>query len=199
MVADSFRRILEKIRASAMTLGTFRVGVLGRSVRPGPNDRLPIHESVLTPLLSVAEECRVYGVSQQSCLADLLSQIGRRELRVWKLDVHQEVVKGYEPLWNSTCEHNGIVVVTRASPRETQSILDSCGRPESWGSRNQLYQGTSRTAVSYCFDVVHSRAAFAFLFSGSNGLEWMDVFADSEQLPILWDQAMRKVMERKPT
>jgi hypothetical protein len=181
-----------------MKLGTFSVTVLGRSVRLEPDDQSSIHDSVLRPLLSIAEECRVYGVTRRSCLVDLLSQIGKRESRVWDVDVRREVVKGYEPLWNSVCEHNGLVVVTRPSLGETQAILDNCGRPESWGSRYQLYQGNSRAAVSYCLDVVRSRSAFAFLFSGSNGLEWMDVFANSEQLPVLWDQAMRKILEKKP-
>jgi hypothetical protein len=61
-----------------------------------------------------------------------------------------------------------------------------------WGSRYQLLEGNSRAAVSYCFDVVKSGRVFAFLIPGSNGLEWIDVFADKERLPVLWDQAMRK-------
>ena len=121
-----------------------------------------------------------------------LSTIGTRVGRVWQLKPTRELVRGYEPIWNSVCEHNGIVIVSRLALSESQSILDHCGCPDAWGSRYQLYQGTSRAAVSHCFDVARSGEQFAFLIPGSNGLEWMDVFANEKYLPILWDQAMRK-------
>jgi hypothetical protein len=167
--------------------------VLGRASAPAnEHAHLAAHDSVLFPLLAKAVECRVYGVSRQSKLFGLLTQIGQRRGRVWYLDLGRELIRGYEPLWNAQCEHQGIAIASRISLDETQPIFDRWGSPEVWGSRYQLYQGTSRAAVSYCFEVAESAEAFAFLIPGSNGLEWIDVLADKERLPILWDQAMRK-------
>jgi hypothetical protein len=154
MIAESLVRILNKLRGFAVAHGTFNVPVLGRM--PASADEhahLPVHDSVLLPLLAKAIECRVYGVSRQSRLYSLLNEIGQRCGRVWYLDLGKEIIRGYEPLWNAACEHQGIAIASRLSLGETQRILDSCGSPDVWGSRYQLYQGTSRAAVSYCFEV----------------------------------------------
>jgi hypothetical protein len=167
--------------------------VLGRTPTAAKEDaHLPAHDLVLRPLLAKAVECRVYGVSRKSRLSTFLEELGERRGRVWHLDVTRELICGYEPLWNAECEHQGIAIASRLSLDETQPILDSCGCPDAWGSRSQLCEGSSGAAVSYCFEVAESAEVFAFMIPGSNGLEWIDVFADKERLPILWDQAMRK-------
>jgi hypothetical protein len=193
MIAESLLRILNKLRGIAVELGTFHLPVLGRTSSPLKEDaHLPAHDAVLSPLLAKAVDCRVYGVSRQSRLFGLLEEIGKRRGRVWHLDLCRELVRGYEPLWNAECEHRGIAVASRLTLEETQPILDSCGCPDPWGSRHQLLEGNSKAAVSYCYEVARAAEAFAFLIPGSNGLEWMDVFADKRRLPVLWDQAMRK-------
>jgi hypothetical protein len=193
MVAESLVRILNKLRDRALELETFMLPVLGRTPASAhEHAHFAAYDSVLSPLLAKAVECRVYGVSRQSTLFGLLTQIGQRRGRTWYLDLGRELIRGYESLWNAQCEHQGIAIASRVSLDETQRILDRCGTPEVWGSRYQLYQGSSRAGVSYCFEVAQSAEAFAFLIPGSNGLEWIDVFADKVRLPILWDQAMRK-------
>ena len=185
MTAESLIRILNKRRDRALSLGVFFVPLLGRAAASVQEDKhLAVHDAVLAPLLAKAVECRVYGVSRQSRLWGLLSLIGTRAGRVWHLEPTRELVRGYEPIWNSVCEHNGIVIVSRPALSESQTILDNCGCPDAWGSRYQLYQGTSRAAVSHCFEVARSGEQFAFLIPGSNGLEWMDVFANEKYLPI---------------
>jgi hypothetical protein len=145
MIAESLLRILNKQRGKAVDLGTFQLPVLGRtSASAKPDAHLPVHDSVLLPLLAKAVECRVYGISRQSRLFGLLEQIGERRGRVWYLNLSRELIRGYEPLWNAECEHQGIAIASRLSLDETQPILDCCGSPEAWASRYQLYQGTSR-------------------------------------------------------
>ena len=193
MIAESLFRILNERRGVAVELGTFHVPVLRRTSMPAKEGaHLPEHDAVLSPLLAKAVDCRVYGVSRQSRLLSLLDAIGERRGRVWHLDLRRELVRGYEPLWIAECEHRGIAIASRLTLEETQPILDSCGCPDAWGSRHQLLEGNSKVAVSYCYEVAKSGEAFAFLIPGSNGLEWIDVFADKGRLPILWDQAMRK-------
>jgi hypothetical protein len=193
MVAESLIRILDKRRADAIRQGTFFVQLLGRkALSVAPQTHLPVHDLVLQPLLARAVECRVYGVRPQSKLHGLVSQLGHREQRVWHLDLSKELLHGFEPLWNSHCEHSGIVLKCRMSFAESQPILAQCGRPDAWGSRYQLCQGTSKAAVSYCFEIAQASGAYAFLLPGSNGLEWMDVFANRDALPVLWEQALFK-------
>jgi hypothetical protein len=194
-VADSLLRILEKRRRAAMARGTFFVPVVGRDVGSlKPNDRLSVHDTILRPLLAKALKCRVYGIPSQSNLFKLVSRVGHRRSRIWRLDTSRELVHDYEPLWNSCCEHKGIVIVSRLELSDTQPILDQCGRPDAWGSRYQLYQGTSRAAIAFCFEAAQSSDVCVFALSGSNGMHWMDVFANEKRLPVLWDQAMRKVI-----
>jgi hypothetical protein len=180
-VADSLVRILEKRLAAALALGTFFVPVVGRSaISLKPDQRLPIHDTVLRPLLAAAQECRVYGVPKHSKLFEIVSQLGDRRSRVWHLDISRDLLRDYEPLRNSCCEHDGIVIVSRLMPSETRPILGHCGRPDAWGSGYQLYQDTSRAGIAYCFDTAKSSDACVFTFSGYNGLHWMDIFANEE-------------------
>src|SRR5438876_8958639 len=112
MTAESLIRILNKRRDRALSLGVFLVPLLGRAAGSVQEDeRRAIHDAVLVPLLAEAVECRVYGVSRQSRLWGLLSTIGTRVGRVWQLKPTRELVRGYEPIWNSVCQHNGIAAV----------------------------------------------------------------------------------------
>jgi hypothetical protein len=196
MIADSLLRILEKRRAQAIELGTFVVGLVPRGTSAAADrDRPSVHDSVLRPLVASARECRVYGVNKNSPLFPLVSGLGSRHQRVWHLDVSRELIRGAEALWNSSCEHNGIVIVSDLSPAAAESVLAACGRPDAWSSRYQLYQGTSRAAVSFCFESVQPGDACSFLFSGSNGIEWMDVFASRQRLAEFWDLAIQVKMK----
>jgi hypothetical protein len=199
MLAESFARILNERRAAALQKGTFLVRPLGREVSSvNPEARLPIHDNVIRPLLAKAVECRVYGISPRSKLFDLVRQIGQRQERVWRLDVTRELVHGYEPIWNACCEHNGIALRCHLTVPESQPIFAHCSRPDVWLSRYQLCQGTSRAAVAYCFDVARASDDMVFLIPGSNGLEWMDVFANAQILPLLWEQALRQEVGAQP-
>jgi hypothetical protein len=197
MIAESLLRILEKQRARALQLGTFCVGLLPKGpARFKPGDPLPVHESVIRHLLAEARECRVYGVSARSPLFAIVSRLGDRSGRVWNLNVRCELINGAELLWNASCQHAGIVVTSQLSVAETAKILASFAAPQVWASRYQLAQGTSRAAVSFCFEAVRPGDLCAFLFSGSNGIEWMDVFANAPRLAELWD---RMIEEKKQT
>ena len=101
--------------------GTFRADLISEDYNPEPDESLPIHRRFIRPLLSVADECVVYGLRRGSplltrCEAILTATRGRHEL-----DLSQEVVIGYEPLWNSRTFGQGaigrgsIVAVVRTS------------------------------------------------------------------------------------
>ena len=196
MIAESLLRILNKLRGFAVEMGSFHVPLPEHGAGAVPDDaHLPAHDAVLSPLLAHAEECRVYGVPRKSELAGLLKQIGEPRDGAWHLDISREIVRNYESLWNAQCEHRGIVIVSRPPLGETQKVFDYCGNPDVWGGRAQLREGNAAAAVSHCCEVVKSGDAIAFLIPGSNGLEWIDVFADKERIGLLWDQAIRKRLE----
>jgi len=96
--------------------GTFRADLLSEECNPEPDESLPIHRRFIRPLLSVADECVVYGLRRGSplltrCEAILSATRGRHIL-----DLSQEVVVGYEPLWNANAFGRGsIVAVVRTS------------------------------------------------------------------------------------
>ncbi len=71
MVAESLIRILDKLRPAVMRLGTFVVDVAGQSALSlRPDERAPVHDLVLGPLLENATECRVTASqSNLRCLA----------------------------------------------------------------------------------------------------------------------------------
>src|SRR5947209_6783586 len=197
MIAESLLRILEKQRARALQLGTFCVRLFPKGpARFKPGDHLPVHETLIRPLLAAARECRVYGMSESSPLFPTVSRLGQRSGRVWSLDVRRELINGAELLWNASCQHAGIVVASQLPVPETAKIVASFAIPEVWASRYQLAQGTSRAAVAFCFEVVRPGNLCAFSFSGSNGIEWMDVFANAARLAEVWD---RMIEEKKQT
>lgn len=115
---------------------------------------------------------------------------------MWYLDLGRELIKGHERLWNEGCVHYGIVIVSNVTPEEMEPVLAECSGPYVWASLYQIQQGTSKAAVSHCQKVAEETRHTAFLLSGSNSIEWMDVFANDEQLLALWNIARKKCLSR---
>lgn len=196
MIAESLLRIIEKRRATAVQMGTFFVELVPRAGSRAAKQISAVHDRVLRPLLSDARECRVYGISKKSPLRAIVSELGRSDSRVWRLDTRRELVEGFEDLWNAKCEHNGIAIVVPFSSPQIERALAACGKPDVWASRNQIFTGTSRKAVAHCFDAVASDDVCAFLIPGSNGLEWLDVFAREPRIAELWDKKIEHLRGR---
>jgi hypothetical protein len=176
----------EKLRK----LHSFHVGLAYKAtVNVEPGDMLPVHGSVIRPLLAKAVECRVYGFRKNSELTERLVHIAQLRGRVWNLDLGQELIRGHERLWNEGCVHHGIVIVSSVSPQDMQPILTECHGPYVMASLYQIQEGNSKAAVSYCQKIAEETNHTAFLLPGSNGIEWADIFANDDQLVALWSIA----------
>jgi hypothetical protein len=152
---------------------------------------------ILRPILSKAVECRVYGLKKDSKLRKLLQPVATEEDGFFSLNTGRELIEGFEPLWKSTCEHWGIAIVTMHSPKQIEGILAHCCMSGVWSSLHQLQEGNSKAAIAFCQAASRQRRRFVFFFSGTNGLEWLDVFGSPAALEKLMKFALRIDFERE--
>ena len=144
-------------------------------------ESLPAHKYVLSPLLSSALECKVYGVKKHSNLFEHIKPItSEYRKRCIFLDLTKEVVKGYERLWNADLfERSNIVIVTDYDKKKMKEILGHCGKARIWASHYMLNLDQSKAAIRYCQSVAQGRKVAISL---ANSIEYMDLFAHQKLL-----------------
>ncbi len=106
-----------------------------------------------------------------------------RELKrgQYQLDQAQELVRGWEGFWNAGAWRRG--AITLRINRESINWEDLFQWTEYggvWSSRNQIKKGTPTTAISYC-DTNANAEIIVVSLSASNGIQWMDIWADISQ------------------
>jgi hypothetical protein len=152
---------------------------------------LPSHRLVLRPLLAAAVEARIIGRIGDPEILALLSSIAERKRGYVELDVSKELVRGYERLWNTSSWGRGsIVVVCEPARLEPADVLHYCEGPWTWSSRYQMLKGTPRAAVAFAESAAVG-GRYAFLFSASNGIEWMEVFAPTHLAAASFETAAK--------
>lgn len=196
-MASSMSPTRARMLADALEIGSFFVET-GYSLSHPIDAPHPVHERVIRPLLARATECRLYGLKQDPELLALAQPIATPRKGIWFLDLSRELLRGYEPLWNGYCRRDSIVIVTSISPDECADVFTYCRRPDVWSSFNMICEGNSRAAVKHCREVSREGGQVAFCFSGSNALEWMDVFAPPERLEALFHLASARARSRLP-
>lgn len=116
-------------KARLARLGSFRAELISDEVEEiAPEESLAVHRRVFRPLLEIAAECFVYGLKRGSplftrCEAILSPARGRHAL-----DLSQEVVLGYEPLWNATARERGSIVAIVPTDAFDRAIFRSALR-----------------------------------------------------------------------
>jgi hypothetical protein len=176
-----------RIPKSLAELKTFCVGLWRQSEkRPKENATHPLHESVIRPLISFAQECRIYGIDYNKKFFKWVGPIIQKHGQSWRLRTELEVIRGWEPLWNSYCNTNGMAITARLSDEQMGDIFRHTSKPHLWSSISTLADGSSRAAVAFCQKAVTDPDVVAVLFPGSNGIEWMDIFAHPDRLPSLY-------------
>jgi hypothetical protein len=103
--------------------GTFRADLISDDYNPEPEESLPFHRRFIRPLLDMADECVIYGLSKRSPLLSRCEDILSPERGRHILDLTQEVVLGYEPLWNAKASERGSIVAVVRSSAFDRSIL----------------------------------------------------------------------------
>lgn len=176
----------------ARRVGSFHVGLIPWA--PGrirPQQELPIHDQVLRPVLARAVEVRVYGLQADYEFLHQVTPILTRHRGAWNVRLDRDPIRGFEPLWNDDRCHDGIVIAAPLAPADAEPIFRHCSVPGTWGSVYQLYQGTSRAAIRHCQRLTERPGMVAFCISGSNCLEWLDIFAADDLLQELYRVACR--------
>jgi hypothetical protein len=177
----------------ARRIGSFNVGLIHWApARVKPKEVLPIHDKVLRPLLARATEVRVYGLRRDYPFLSAINPILTASRGAWNVRLDRDPIRGFEPLWNDYLCHNGLVIATSLTPCEAESIFRYTTVPDVHNSVYQLHQGTSRAAIRYCKRLTQQPGMTAFCIPGSNGLEWIDVFAADELLQELYQVACQR-------
>ncbi len=156
-------------------------------------DTLPAHENVIKPILRSALECIVYGLKEDSILLQKYKSILIKHKGKHKLDLSQEVITGCEELWNSTNWARGsVVIITNPNTIDFTRIFPFCYRP---GIIDNPNTGNTVSAVKLCKEK-SQEGLICICFPASNGIEWMQIYADDEQLAQLYGLANELCLER---
>lgn len=179
-------------RKGASCLNHFFVCLLPHHFRDyDEHSSLPAHDLILRPLLLHATDCYVYGIQKNSELLQQCSHILISTHNKYKVDLNQEVVKGYEQLWNVTGWGRGsIVIVMGLEQFKSLDILSYCYDP---GILDNPNTGESIAAIRYAKDVAR-QGKVALCLSASNGIEWMQVYA-SDALEELYVRAKKEYLD----
>jgi hypothetical protein len=173
-------------------IGTFCVQPTPAEPRYEPDDPLPSHRLVLDPLLGVAEHARVMGEGRDPLVEPLLVGVSTRRRGHLELDLTQELVRGRERVWNTEAWGRGaIVIVCEPTRVDLGGVFQYCDGPWLWTSRYQMQKASPRAALGFA-DRVAAEGRLAFLFSASNGAEWLDVFAPEGLLQTAYDTAVAR-------
>lgn len=145
-------------------LGSFRADLISYEEHPEPDESLTAHRRIIRPLLAVADECFVYGLRRGSPLLTRCEAILSPARGKHALDLSQEVVVGYEPLWNGTAQHRGSIACAVSLASFDQSIFRYAHRfyvVENPNTSNTL------AAVRYCRGIA-KKGLLGFCFSFHN-------------------------------
>jgi len=137
-------------------------------------ERLPPHRLVVEPLVEVAVEIRVHPANK--CELPMPPHT-RRGRSLW-LDPSAEIVKGWELFWNSGGWKRGAITLkVPVNEVDWDGVFSWTEYGGVWSSRHQILKGSPSAAVSYA-DRNGTGDHVVGCFSASNGIEWLDVWAE---------------------
>jgi hypothetical protein len=139
--------------------------------------RIPPHRLIIEPLVAVSDEICVF---QNPTYEIEVSMPPHKELNRGRYRLHktQELVRGWERFWNAGSWRRG--AITLRLNRESVNWEDLFIWTEYggvWSSREQIKKGTPANAVSYC-DANAVDSIVVVSLSASNGIQWMDIWAE---------------------
>lgn len=141
--------------------------------------RIPPHRLVIEPLVAVAQEITVFQSPQYSIDVPIPPSTNEIKGR-YVLDLKQELVRGWERFWNVGVWRRGAVVIRlEHGAANWAEVFNWTEYGGVWSSRNQIRKGTPSSAINYC-DANAVGSSMTVSLSASNGIQWMDVWADSK-------------------
>jgi hypothetical protein len=191
----SFSPVYDDERAVTARSGIFSLVLLPpRSWLLDERKRLPVHATVLRPLLAWATECWAFGIEEGSkvraAAGDILSKDGRRH----RVRFDGDPVSGRELFWNAARGQRGTIVIL--GPRETfpESIFPACHNV--WTAGNFL-TGHTPAAMRMARTASADGKRLACCLPANNGIEYIDVVSTPGHAVELLDRA-RVLVPRKP-
>jgi hypothetical protein len=183
-------------RAVTARSGIFSLQLLPpRSWLLNERKSLPIHATVLRPLLAWALECWAFGIEEGSkvraAAGDILSTAGRRH----RVRLDGDPVTGRELFWNVSLGRRGTIVILGL--RDTfpwKSIFPACHNV--WTAGNFL-TGHTPAAMRMARAAAADGRRLACCLPASNGIQYIDVVSTPEHAVELLDRA-RALVPRKP-
>ncbi len=139
--------------------------------------RIPPHRLIIEPLVAVSDEICVF---QNPKYAIEVPMPPHKELKrgCYQLDQTRELVRGWERFWNAGSWRRGAITLrlNRHSINwEDLFLWTEYGGV--WSSRNEIRKGTPTIAITYC-DSNAVDSIVVVSLSASNGIQWMDIWAD---------------------
>ena len=151
--------------------------------RARDDDRTSAHDQIIAPLLQNALAAYVYNGREDSIIGAFgsvehplnLSDFSFlvRERGKFRLDLAHECINGAEIFWNACSFRRGSVVVLLDGEFDLAPILRRCAEISIDKTPNM---GNSPAATKLAKRAM-SEGRIAVLFSASNGIEWMDIYA----------------------
>jgi hypothetical protein len=183
-------------RAVTARSGIFSLVLLPpRSWLRNERKRLPVHATVLRPLLAWAHECWAFDIEEGSkvraAAGDILSQDGRRH----RVRLDGDPVSGRELFWNAARRQRGTIVILGL--RETfpsESIFPACHNVWTYGN---FLTGHTPAAMRMARKASADGKRLACCLSASSGIEHIDVVSTPGHAVELLDRA-RVLVPRKP-
>lgn len=150
--------------------------------------RIPPHRLLIEPLVLAAQEIRVFQSPKYTIEVPMPPNTMLKKGQ-WQLDQTKELVRGFETFWNAGAWRRGAINlrVNRDAVQWVEILhwTEYGGVPS---SRFQIKKSTPLSAVNYC-DVNAVDSTVVFSFSASNGIQWVDVWADNSYIVQLNDLA----------
>jgi hypothetical protein len=154
-----------------------------------------IHDSVLRPLLSVADECWAYGVEENSKVFKSAKAILTKEGRRHKVSLIGDPVTGHELFWNAHGGKRGTIVISVPSEKfDAPAIFPNCRRSFVF---TNYRAGHSPGAITYAQRKIQNQTHVVFCLPRNNGLEWMEIFAPKPLVFELFSIAGKLCRESK--
>lgn len=154
--------------------------------------------SIITPMLAAAAGAFVYKGTAKPC-AGAFGHITPAAIDLsalpflvkgkgkFSLDLQQNCVNGYEFFWNARGNQRGSIVIILPDVFDFAPLLPHCF---DCGYNSTPNMGNSAGGVKMCREL-RAVCGVAVLFTASNGIEYMDVYASDAKTEALEQQADR--------
>lgn len=152
------------------------------------DDSIPPHNLIVRPIVEQATEGWLFRPPRKSYAMKQAKDIIVREGKRWRLSVDKEIIRGYEALWNSAAGDRGtVVLLSRIASEQLTELFSYCGKAWTWDTSSERAVFTA-PALKYATDHATDQDR-VFIFSLTNGIEWMGIYSHHEDNERLFAKA----------